>query len=82
MSQPTHFDQARVDEILAEVWARPRDPRSEAYKSGARAIVQCRLLGTPWQCPYPAAPAESDAWHAGAQEGHSIVRIALNPEAA
>ena len=53
----------------------PRDPRSTEYKLGVLAALRYRLDGKPMQaCPYRAGTAQSDAWHAGAEEGHRRAR--------
>lgn len=82
MSAPARFNQAQVDHILAANWARPRDPVSDAYKAGCKAIVELRLLGQPFKFPYLLGTAEADAWHAGTLEGHRLAREALSAEAA
>jgi len=71
--------------IVAEAFARPRDPRSEAYKAGVLAAVVYRLgridgaiepgaRGEP--CPYTPGTAEADAFLAGCDEGHRLAREA------
>lgn len=49
-----------------------REPRSDAYREGCLAALQCRLCETenPPHCPYPAGTPERDAWFAGCAEGH------------
>jgi hypothetical protein len=54
----------------------PRDRRSDAYKAGALALLVRKLDGNASRliCPYPEGSAECDAWFAGVDEGHLIVR--------
>ena len=82
MSRPPHFDQAGVDQLLAEAWAIPRDPRSNAYKAGLRAYVENRLLARHFQCPFPKGTSEADAWDAGTWEGRWLLGEAMKTEAA
>ena len=53
----------------------PRDPRSDAYKAGVLGCLRFNLDGIrPLKDPYAPGTAESDAWHAGTNEGHAIAR--------
>ncbi len=52
----------------------PRDPRSVPYKAGVLAALRYRVDGARMTNPYPVATAESDAWYAGTQEGHTLFR--------
>lgn len=52
----------------------PRDPRSNAYKLGCLAMLRFRAEGRRLETPFNPGTAESDAWHAGAAEGHAIWR--------
>ena len=52
-----------------------RDPRSPAYRAGCLYILTRKLDDGPvGACPYPAGSAENDAWYAGCDEAHAIVR--------
>ncbi|WP_374351639.1 hypothetical protein [Chitinimonas sp.] len=63
-----------VEQLMQEAFDRPRDPRSVAYKAGVRRALAFRLDGRLVCDPYPPGSAESDAFHAGTQEGHAIFR--------
>lgn len=51
-----------------------RDPRSQEYKAGAKAVLAYRVWGTKIECPWPAGTAQADAFFAGLDEGHAIWR--------
>jgi hypothetical protein len=63
-----------VDELMAEAFATGRDPRSQEYKAGVRAILECRLNGEPLPAPYALGTVQADAYFAGQNEGESIWR--------
>ncbi len=58
-----------VDELMREIFERPRDPRSDEYKAGVRAVLDWRINAIPVKCPF-AALVQQDAFYAGCQEGH------------
>lgn len=64
-----------VDQVVSELFSRPRDPRSVAYKAGVRAAVKFRLYdkarGGHIECPYKVGTAEADAFFSGVDEGHA-----------
>lgn len=63
-----------VEDLMRGAFDRVRDPRSEAYKLGARELLKCRALGIAIRCPYSMGTAESDAFYAGKDEGCLIWR--------
>ena len=70
-----------VEQLFRAAFDRPRDPRSAEYKEGVRATLTYRINGDRVRCPYPPEAAQSDAWYAGADEGHRIWRAHLETEA-
>lgn len=68
-----------VDELMSKAFdpRTCRDPRSEEYMRGAIAALQYRIHSATMRNPYQAGTAQSDAWHAGAAEGHRIWREAV-----
>lgn len=56
------------------LWAEaqgPRSPRSPEYMAGIAAALDLRSGAVEHiTCPHAAGTAASDAWHAGAREGH------------
>lgn len=69
-----------VDGLMAAAFDRPRDPRSDAYKTGARAHLQHVLNNKNTVVPYPLGTAEADAFFAGVDEGRAIVMRAWEKE--
>jgi hypothetical protein len=65
-----------VEELMAEAFAPGRDPRSQEYKTGVRAILAWRINGVPLEMPPPFAlgSAQADAYFAGQDEGKAIWR--------
>ncbi len=65
-----------VESLMAEIFGGPREPRSDAYKAGVRAVLSKHFEGVLVrdQLHYPAGSAERDAFFAGADEGHNKVR--------
>ena len=61
-----------VDELMKAAFDRPRDPRSAAYKLGARSLLNSCATKTPLARVYAAGSVEFDAFHAGVSEGHAI----------
>ena len=68
---------ALVERLMAEAFNRARDPRSEAYKLGARELLSCKAQGIRLVCPYRMGTAEADAFYSGVDEGNSIWRAYL-----
>ena len=64
----------KAEQLYKAAFDKPRDPRSDAYKRGVLTALIFRLAGDRATDPYPAASAESDAFHAGSLEGHGIYR--------
>lgn len=52
----------------------PRNPRSDEYKAGARAVLDYRVSRIRISCPHLPGSAQFDAYHAGVTEGHQIWR--------
>ena len=65
-----------VDGLMAAAFDRPRDPRSDAYKAGARAHLTRVIENKTIAVPYPSGTAERDAFYAGENEGKAIYRQA------
>lgn len=63
-----------IDSLMIATFDKPRDPRSAAYKAGARALFARFLHGTAIRCAYPAGSAENDAFYAGIDEGNLVMR--------
>lgn len=65
-----------VDSLMAKIFGGPREPRSDAYKAGVRAVLRKHFEGVLVrdQLHYPVGSAERDAFFAGADEGHNKVR--------
>ena len=61
-----------ADALFAEAFARPRDPRSGAYKAGVREALRYRATGRSQRSPYTPGTAEADAYYAGCAEGHAL----------
>ena len=64
----------KSDDLYRMAFAQPRSPRSDAYKSGVLALLQHKLDDADLFNPYTPGTAESDAWFAGVDEGHFIMR--------
>ena len=65
----------KAQEIYAEAFAKPRDPRSDAYRWGVFAALRHRLEEIDYLvCPFGVGTAESDAWLAGTEEGALLAR--------
>jgi len=67
-----------IEKLISAAFNIPRDPRSDAYKVGAREILMCRTIGTKYACPYKLGTAEADAFFAGSDEGNRIWQQHLN----
>lgn len=65
-------EQMSVDEMMADVFGRPRDPRSDAYKAGMRATFDRKKNGRKVTCPYRIGTAEADAFFSGTDHGALI----------
>ena len=63
---------ALVDQLMTSAFDRQRDPRSEAYKVGARALLMRRFTNEPLHLPYMPGSAEFDAYQLGLDEGRAI----------
>lgn len=63
-----------VDELMRIAFDPPRDPRSDEYKAGCRAAMDCRLNGRAIRIPYAIGTAQADAFFSGVDEGHAIYR--------
>lgn len=64
----------RAQKIFDTAFMAPRDPRSEEYKNGVRAILAFRIDGVQIPHLYEPATAADDAYYAGQAEGHHIWR--------
>lgn len=64
--------------IFDERFAVPRDPRSQAYKTGMLALLKYRMgeiERADFYCPFELGSAEADAWFAGGDEGKHWYRM-------
>jgi hypothetical protein len=61
-----------IENLMAAAFGRPRDPRSDEYKQGTRAVLNFKLGGGAPKCAYPLGTASADAFFSGMQEGHAI----------
>lgn len=61
-----------VENLMHAAFDTARDPRSEAYKIGARELLKHRAMGTKFVCPYTLGTAEADAFFSGSDEGRMI----------
>lgn len=73
MSTPKS-SRAWVESLMAEAFDRPRDPRSDEYKMGVRAVLELRFLRVSIPHLYQPGTASDDAYYSGMQEGHAIWR--------
>ena len=69
-----------VDQLMAEAFGCPRDPRSDAYKAGVRAVLTFRIDRVRFKDPFPPGTAEGDAFQFGNQEGQRIWRATQEVE--
>lgn len=73
MSRPTAMTCA-IERAHGQMFSKPRTPRSDAYKHGARAGLASEIAREPVHCPWRAPSAEFDAFHAGLEEGRTVGR--------
>lgn len=59
-------------QLYRETFARPRDPRSAAYKLGAKHAMDKHIAGLARETPFAAGTAQRDAYLAGWAEGRTI----------
>ena len=71
---PKEVNNTVVEQLMTTAFGRPRDPRSNEYTDGCRALLERKVNGTPLKCPYRKGTVQADAWFAGTDEGHSIWR--------
>ena len=70
-----------AQELYIKAFSQLRDQRSSEYKAGVKAALSFRMgEASKMTCPYPAASAQSDAWHAGTDEGHRIWREEIDKQ--
>jgi len=65
-----------VDELMQQAFERPRTPRSPEYKAGCRAFLDFKLNQVAIERNYQFGTAQADAFFAGVDEGHAILRHA------
>ena len=63
-----------AEHLFSQAFDVPRDPRSDEYKAGVRAALQCRVDGKPITRPYPVGSAADDAFDGGLAEGQALWR--------
>jgi len=61
-----------ADSLMKAAFDRPRDPRSDAYKLGVRALLVSRSTKSVFVDRFAPGSVESDAFHAGVDEGRAI----------
>lgn len=66
-----------IERLLTASFEVARDPRSAAYRAGARDLLISKLCDTTLRSPFPLGTAQADAWFAGRDEGVSIHRNCL-----
>jgi len=73
-----------VEHLMKLAFERPREPRSDAYKNGVRAILAFRADSTLSMSVGAYAPgsAERDAFIAGMEEGREVWRSQMRKEEA
>lgn len=64
----------QVERLMHLAFFPGRAPRSVEYRQGCQAALEYRFLGRRMRPDYPTGCCESDAWFAGAEEGHAIWR--------
>lgn len=69
-----------VENLMKSAFDCPRDPRSPAYKLGARAVLAHRALKGDLVCKFQHGTAEFDAFAAGMDEGREIWRSQMRKE--
>ena len=69
-----------VVDLMEKAFAPGRDPRSDEYKSGVRALLALRLNGVKLPQPYEMGSARADAFFAGVDEGRHIWRALRETE--
>jgi hypothetical protein len=64
-----------ADQLLAQAFQQPRDPRSPEYRADVLAALRLRLGDSAHVvCPYGLGTAQADAWFSGTDEGHALGR--------
>ena len=73
----------KAEELFKEIFAGPRDPRSDEYKRGVMAALLFRFAGVrvSENRPYKVGTVEFDAFSAGVDEGNARWREHMSPEA-
>lgn len=61
-----------VESLMHAAFNIARDPRSDAYKLGAKELLKHRAMGVKFRCPYKLGTAEADAFFSGSDEGRMI----------
>jgi len=63
-----------VDRLFDAAFNTARDPRSNEYKAGVRAVLNYRYKGGGIRCPHAMGTAQADAFYSGVDEGHRLWR--------
>ncbi|WP_317205452.1 hypothetical protein [Janthinobacterium sp.] len=66
-----------VENLMREAFHGARALRSEEYRMGARATLECFVEHRPAHCPFTFGTAEADAFFSGEDEGRDIWLRAL-----
>lgn len=65
----------QLDRLMSAAFFVGRQPRSEQYRQGVRAILAHRLEAAPLpEVPFPIGTPEADAYFSGQNEGRDIAR--------
>jgi hypothetical protein len=63
----------QAEAMLSDIFGRPRDLRSEAYKAGVLAVLKKHFDSVPIAVIYRPGTAERDAFFSGCDEGRSLI---------
>ena len=63
---PLHLGLALVNDLMLLAFEKVRNPRSDAYKLGARELLTHHASGVQLRFPFEMGTAEADAFYAGA----------------
>lgn len=64
--------ESAIDRLMSTTFCPGRDPRSDEYKAGARAVLMFLLEGAPMPRPFEMGTAQADAFYAGVDEGRGV----------
>ena len=61
-----------VEQLMTAAFGRARDPGSNEYMDGCRALLERKVNSVPLKCPHRMGTVQADAWYSGTNEGHAI----------